>query len=514
MSTPSITSAWKCVDDALKLLERMAVILNPLHRDAEVAGIGRMLRMRRQQPLYVLQANPAEALDDLAPVELPGAPGDTRARQLRPGVLVLEHGTDLGLHRHFCDVGRRDAADPRAPQGATTPLLLDALPDNSLDSGLAAFGAARQAWYSIDELQRIISRELEALDRLIDKLKGGPPPVSNMAAGQDYFARLGALVAELQDEERERSRDRETQQRNFLLVVRGIVSAQVTAESVVQEIKPSAIDRFRPPGMRHLIGKTHVDVRLGNDAINQLVAAIDREAFRAAEERIHGMARRVEKIQTGQFARYFGVGAEPWLQLAEYRTKPTTHPTIAVAGAGFHFKLERLGVVNRLMRARMEIAGLLMLVFLALSVFVPQDQGTIRNSIGAITLGVAILITIVSYFTSRILEEERLEEEVERLCDQLTKSGTEAAARLYSELLSGTVSRLAELSDEVKVRHGAPSSARTARASASAPAIVSVLTGLRSDLVRELGSTAGPGAVKQQLEQLIGAGGTLRTALR
>lgn len=514
MSNHLITSAWKCVDDALKLLERMAGVLKPLHRDSEVAGIGRTLRIRRQQPLFVLQANPADALGEMAIVELPGAPGDVKARQLRPGVLVLDNVPDLGLRRHFCDVGRRDAADLRAPQGATMPLLLDALPDSSLDAGLAAFGAARQAWFSIDELQRIVIRELEALDRLIEKLKIPPPSAGGATAGHGYFARLGALVAELQEEERERSRDRETLQRNFLLVVRSIVTAQVTPGSVIQEIKPTAVDRFRPPGMRHVIGKTHVDVRLGNDAINQLVADIDREACRAAEDRIHGMARSIEKLSAGQFARYFGAGAEQWLHPVERKTRPTTHPTIAVAGAGFQFKLERLGVVNRLMRARMEIAGLLMLVFLALSVFSREDQAERRAWIGAVTLAVAVLITVVSYFTSGILEEERLEEEVEQLRDQLTKSGMEAAARLYGDLLSGAVARLAELGEEAKARQGAPIAGRPARTSAVGPAIVPFLTGLRADLARELGGTGGPGAVKQQLEQLIGSGGTLRTALR
>lgn len=513
MNVAVVASAWKSVDETLKLLERIAALLKPLHRDLEVLGLANVLRLRRQEPLFVIDGVAPVAAGDLRAVELPGVAQKSRARQLRPGVLVLDETSDLGIRRFFCDVARREFALDYANAGATMPALLDAVPDSSLDNVFAAFGAARMAWFSLDEMQKILRREIEALDRLADKLKA--PAADNGRAGGDneYLGRLATAVSHLLEEERERARDRESLQRIFLLAVRSVVAAQVKVDSVVQEIRPSAIDRFRPPGLRHLIGKTYVDVRLGNEAINQLVVEIDREALRVAEDRIHGMARTLEKIASQRFAQCFGATAELWLQPPQPKPAPSTHATLAISGAGFHFRFEQLGLVNRLMRARMEIAGLLMLVFLALSVFTEQSSA-LRPVIGQITLGLALAMTFVSYFTSRILEAERLEEEVERLREQLTKSGVDAAARLHGEVVSAAVERLADLGDEIKSRFAMHATGRAGRQGSSAPAIVPLLGSLRADLARELSSVSGPAPLKQQLEQLIGAAGSMRAALK
>lgn len=513
MNAPLVANAWKGVDDTLKLLDRMAAVLKPLHRDADVSGLARMLRLRRQKPLFVIDCAATGAAGGLAVVELPGAAYGMNARQLRPGVLVLDDSSDLGTRRFFCDAARRESAVDHASSGATMPIVVDSFPDSSLDTTFAAFGAARMAWFSLDEVQRILGQEIEALDRLAEKFKGPVAAAAVAGSGNEYLGRLAEAVAELLEEARERARDRGSLQRTLLLAVSSLVEAHVTVDSVIQEIKPSAIDRFRPPGLRHFIGKTHVDVRLRNEAINELVADIDREALRLAEHRIHGMARTLEKAATQRFAQQFGTSVETRLKPPHSKPAPSTHATLAVAGAGFHFKLERLGLVNRLMRARMEIAGLLMLVFLALSVFTEQGS-SLRPLIGKVTLGLALAITIFSYFTSRILEAERLEEEVERLREQLTKSGVDAVARLYGDVVSAAVEQLDYLGDEIKARSATPAIGRASRPGSNTPAIVPVLGSLRTELARELGSVSGPASLKQQLEQLIGPTGSMRTALK
>lgn len=514
ISIPSVSSAWKGVDDTLKLLEKMANILKPLHRDAEVAGLARQLRLRRQQPLYVFHSDAADASVDLEEVELPGAAGPVMAHRVRPGVLLLDDRSGLGLRRHFCDVSLRDTAALMTEHRATTPLLCDTLPDSDADGVLAAFGAARQAWFSLDELQLIVSRELEALDRLIEKLKVSTTSPTDPDEDSNYLARLGMLVADLLQEERDRSRDREAAQRNFQLIVHQVVE-HIGTDAFTQEIKSSAIDHFRPRWLRHVFGKTSVEVRLNNEAINRLVETIDQAARRAADERIRGIARRINKLEAGRFSRRFGQDAEHWLQpsASRSRSSQTTHEAIATAGRGFRFKFERLGIVNRLMRARMEIAGLFMLVFLGLSVFTEQATA-MRKPITLGALVLALIITVVSYFTSRALEEERLQEEMESLREQLSKAGMEAAARCYGDVLEDTMSRIEEIANEIKSSLGAQSGGRAGR-TVSAPSVIAILSSLKTELSRELSNpTGGSTYIKQQLEQLIGPGGSLRTALR
>jgi uncharacterized membrane protein YciS (DUF1049 family) len=165
------------------------------------------------------------------------------------------------------------------------------------------------------------------------------------------------------------------------------------------------------------------------------------------------------------------------------------------------------------MRARMEIAGLLMLVFLLFSAF--PELRHLRPIISIATLIFAFIIAGFSYMTSHLIEAERLEEELQRLREQLAKAGAEAAARSYSVLVSAAVERIEELRGEVGARLAAQQpSSRLTRTQTTAPAAVAHLTALRSDLAREMSGTSGPAAIKQQIVQLLAPGGALRSILR
>lgn len=512
MSTQPASIAWKSIDDALRLIERVATALKPLHRDVEIGAIGGQLRLRRQRPFYVYHSSSGVgeiASDDMP---LPGAAGAVMAKQPRPGVLVLDSNASASLQRHFCDVSGTKTAAAFLGGEPTAPLLSDALPPEELDGALAVFGTARQAWLSVDELQRILTREVERLDRLIERVKHSAA-VSTEATGEgNYLRRLETLLGQMIQEERERVRDRETLQRNFELTVRKAVS-QVDTNAIVLEERRSAIDRFRPRGLRSLIGKTQIDAALHDAAINALVETVERVARHAADDRVHSLARTIEKVEPGQFSRHFGRSAEQWLTRPETSTRATRtiHEAIADSGRGFHVRLERLGAINRVMRARMEIAGLLMLTFLAFSAFGVRSE--VRSILSIATLIVALVIALFSYLTSHIVEEERLEEEMQRLRDQLTKAGADAAARSYAAGLTDTIEQIEELRDEVGTRLAAGQPARRERSQAAAPGIVTILTTLRSDLTRELAGTTGPGAIKQQLGQLLAPGGALRVSL-
>lgn len=512
MSSQPSTLAWKGVDDALRLIERVAHLLKPLHRDTEVSGIGALLRLRRQYPCYVYRAAGSLAEKELAKVPLPGAAGEVFAAQLRPGVMLLDQTASLGVCRHFCDVSSAAATSARGEP--TAPITSDDVPAEEFDPALGAFGATRQAWFSIDEVQRIISREVEALDRLIERLKNASYPATPQTENTEYLNRLDMVLAGLITQERDRLRDRETLQRNFDLSVRKAV-AQIDASSVTIKDKGSAIDRIRPPMLRSVIGKTQTDVRLRDDTINAIVGSIEVMAAQAAQDRVHSLTRVIEKIETGQFGRYFGRPAEQWLQQPQIGSRKISpiHEVIAAAGRGFHVKFERLGALNRVMRARMEIAGLLMLVFLLFSAF--PELRHLRPIISIATLIFAVIIAALTYMTSHLVEAERLEEDLQRLREQLAKAGAEAAARSYSVLVSGAVERIEELRGEVGARLAAlqPSS-RFARTQTSAPAAVTILTDIRSELAREMSGTTGPAAIKQQIAQLLAPNGTLRSVLR
>lgn len=513
MSTQPCALAWKGIDDALRLIERVSQLLKPLHRDTEVAEIGALLRLRQRQKYYVYGVAGAVPKTELAEVPLPGAAGKVMVTQLRPGVLVMDETAARGVCCHFCDV-RSGADEAPARHEPTAPMTSEDVPAEEFDPMLSAFGAARQAWYSIDELQRILTREIDALDRLIERLKDGPPPAASPAENSQYLNRLDLLLVGLISEERDRLREREALQRNFVLSVRTAV-AQVDASSVTIKNKGSAIDRFRPAILRSVIGKTLTDVRLRDDTINAIVASIEATAAQTAQDRVYRLARAIEKVESGQFGRHFGRPAEQWLQQPQSGSRKinAVHEAIAGAGRGFHVKFERLGAVNRVMRARMEIAGLLMLVFLFMSAF--GITGTVRNIISIATLLLAVIIAAFSYLTSHLVEAERLDDELQRLREQLAKAGAEAAARSYSALLSDAIERIEELRGEVGARLAAQQpSSRFARTQTSAPAAVAVLNGLRSELAREISGTTGPAAIKQQIAQLLAPSSVLRSVLR
>jgi hypothetical protein len=513
MSTQPSAQAWKGVDDALRLIERVSQLLKPLHRDTEVAGIGALLRLRQRQAYYVYGVSGAVPKTELADMPLPGAAHKVMVTHLRPGVLLLDETAARGVCRHFCDV-RSGADEASARREPTAPMTSEDVPAEEFDPMLSAFGAARQAWFSIDEVQRILAREVDALDRLIERLKEAPPPAATSAEDLHYLSRLDLFLAGLITEERDRLRDREALQRNFFLTVRTAV-AQVDASSVTVKNKGSAIDRFRPAILRSVIGKTLTDVRLRDDTINAIVASIEAMAAQAAQDRVYRLTRSIEKVETGQFGRHFGRPAELWLQQPQSGSRKinAVHEAIAAAGRGFHVKFERLGAVNRVMRARMEIAGLLMLAFLFMSAF--DIKGTVRDIISIATLIIAVIIAAFSYLTSHLVEAERLDEELQRLREQLAKAGAEAAMRNYSALLFDAIERLEELRGELGARLAAQQpSSRFARTQISAPAAVAILTGLRSELAREMSGTTGPAAIKKQIAQLLAPTSVLRSVLR
>jgi hypothetical protein len=511
MNAIQIASAWKSIDDTLRSLERVGSILKPLHRNSDLAGIGAQLKARRTSPFYVCYV---EGVEWVADTLLPGSANSTLAGRLRPGVLLLDTKADLGVRRHFCDVSTLTNAEQPSETAVTAPLLFNTIPAEELDSVLALFGAARQAWLSIDETERIAARQLEEIDRLMEYLKDVPPSAPDRNESIAFFRRLDVTLVAVIERERNRLRERETLQRNFELVARRLVS-QIDSSSIIQAHKTSSADRLNLPGIRKFIGKSQIDVRLQDTAINTLVEEIDRSAHQSATNRVHRVARELETVEPGQLARHLGLSIDQWLHQPEEnpRIRGLVHEAIAGAGRNFHVKFERLGAVNRLMRARMEIAGLLMLVFLGLSA--AEVGGEVRKYITAVALGLALLIAIASYFTSRLVEDEKLDEELERLREQLAKTSSEAAARYYTSVLSDAVDQLEDLRKEVKIKvDSQPLSARPLRAHTNTPPILAALSSVRSDLVREMGLSSGPAAVKQQIGQLIGPGGTLRALLK
>lgn len=513
LPNPLTTPVWKVLDDTVRSLERLGRLLAPVHRDVELTGLAALVRLRRETPCVIYDGRLAnDAGSGGEPSMIPGIPGAFGCTQLRPGVLVLGAEPPAGDLRQHADIVAIQSQPIEASTEPAAPVRRGAMVDPEADGSAACFGAARQAWFALEQAQRIVRDEIAAIDRLIATLDAAPALQPRGEINADLLTRLVAVADDLLEQERERLRDRDFQQRSFHLLSRRLVGS-IDETAVIITEKKTAIDQYRPGWLRRVLGKTQVDVRLHDSAINKLVEGLEKEARQSANERIRSVVRSIEKLGAREVELALGQKADALIFAPRETTRQSRliHEAVAGSGRGFHFKLERLGAINRIMRARMEIAGIFMLVFLALSAL---NLSGLRKPMMIGTLILALIIAAFSYVTSHLIEEERLEDELERLREQLEKACSDAAGRFQSAILGQVLEQLEDLRDQAKAHlETTTGTSRVIRSLTNQLALKTTLTGLRSEIMRELAGTQGPAALKQQLTQLIGPGSALRGAL-
>jgi hypothetical protein len=375
------------------------------------------------------------------------------------------------------------------------------------------FGALRTAHHVLVQLSRIVKADLAWIERALlksDDVKGqsAPPPVIDV----EYLKKLRFALDDRIKSEREDMRDRDELARIFSLPVMEIVQG-LNAGAFDENARLSAVDRLHPSGVKRLYGKTVIDVRLKLDAINSIVDEVERNAVAAAQKRMRIIEKALDRIRPGRLQEVCGgaLFAETRNSIASSRSDPSLQQNIAMPMRSFTFKFERLGALNRFLRARMEIAGFLMVIFLGISIWPVESgaTGQVRKYVVMLSLGLAVLLALFSYLTTPALEEDRREEELVKLRELAQKISVDAAGRRLSSIMSDAVVELEALRAEIDNSVETCERQKVARPNAIIGGKARLGT-LKNEVARELGGSNGVSALRAQIRSGLAPDSRLR----